>query len=110
MIIVRLLVNALAVAAAAYILPGVVVEGFWAAVITAVVIGFVNAILRPIIVVLTLPINFLTFGLFTFVINAVLIMLASSFVPGFSVENFWWALLFSLVLGFINGFLGVLKK
>lgn len=98
----RLLINwiilTLGVLGTAYILPGVTVGGFWVALITALVLGIVNVVIRPILLFLTLPINILTLGLFTFVINALLILLVSAIVPGFSVVNFWWALLFSIVI------------
>lgn len=92
------LILTLAVLGTAYILPGVSVSGFWAAFITALVLGIVNVFIRPILLFLTLPINILTLGIFTFVINALLILLVSAIVPGFSVANFWWALLFSIVI------------
>lgn len=98
----KLLINwiilTLAVLGTSYILPGVSVSGFWAALITALVLGLVNVIIKPILLFLTLPINILTLGLFTFVINALLILLVSVIVTGFSVVNFWWALLFSIVI------------
>jgi len=98
----RLLINwiilTLGVLGTAYILPGVTVGGFWAAFITALVLGIVNVVIRPILLFLTLPINILTLGIFTFVVNALLILLVSAIVPGFSVANFWWALLFSIVI------------
>ena len=73
----------------------------------AVVIGLINTFLRPVFILLTLPINILTLGLFTLVINALLIMLASSLVPGFQVANFGWAMLFSVVLFLVNWGLGI---
>ncbi len=76
--------------------------GFWTAVIVALILGLLNAFLKPILVILTLPINLLTLGLFTLVINAALIMLASSFVEGFAVAGFWTALLFSLIVSLFN--------
>jgi putative membrane protein len=98
----KLLINwiilTLAVLGTSYILPGVSVSGFWAAFITALVLGVVNVVIKPILLFLTLPINILTLGVFTFVINALLILLVSAIVPGFSVANFWWALLFSIVI------------
>ena len=98
----KLLINwiilTLAVLGTSYILPGVSVSGFWAAFITALVLGVVNVVIKPILLFLTLPINILTLGVFTFVINALLILLVSAIVPGFSVVNFWWALLFSIVI------------
>ncbi|MBI2024233.1 phage holin family protein [Candidatus Giovannonibacteria bacterium] len=107
-IVINWIISALAIIVVAYLLPGVTVSGFIAALITALVLGIINAFLRPILVILTLPINIITLGLFTFVINALLIMLAGAVVPGFAVRNFWWALLFSLVLTLVNYFLGSL--
>ena len=103
------IISALAIVVAAYLLPGVAVELF-AAFVAAVVLGFINAVVRPILLVLTLPINILTLGLFTFVLNAALILLTSRIVEGFTVENFWWALLFSLVLSIVNYVFGKMKK
>lgn len=94
----------------AYILPGVHVKDFVVALILAVILGIINAILRPILLILTLPINILTLGLFTFVINAFLVMLAARLVKGFSVDNFLWALAFSLVLSLVNGFFHHVKR
>ncbi len=105
-----LLISTLAVLIGAYLLPGVTVTGFWVALVTAVVIGLFNAVLRPVLVLLTLPITIMSLGLFMLVINALLIMLASAVIPGFSVANFWWALLFSIVLAVLNSFLGGIGK
>jgi putative membrane protein len=102
------LVRTLAVIISAYLLPGVKVEGFLAALVTALVLGLLNTVIRPILIFLTLPLNVLTLGLFTFVINALLILLTSAIVPGFEVRNFGWALLFSLVLSIINAVLHAL--
>lgn len=109
-ILINWLISALAIVAAAYLLPGVHVQSFLAALVAALVLGIINAILKPILVLLTLPLNVLTFGLFTLVINAVLVMLASTFVAGFVVDNFWWAILFGLILSVINSFLHRLAK
>lgn len=103
--LVKWLVTALIVLALAYILPGITVDGFFAAVVAALVLGLINSFLKPIIMLFTLPINVVTLGLFTLVINAVLVLLAGAIVPGFSVGNFWWALLFSVVLGVANSWL-----
>lgn len=103
--ILKLLLSAAVILIAAYLLPGVVVTGLVAALVTAIVIGLINAFLRPIVLLLTLPINILTLGLLTFVINALLILLASAIVPGFTVAGFWWALLFSLVVSILNAFI-----
>ncbi|RQW76734.1 MAG: phage holin family protein, partial [Geobacter sp.] len=89
-------------------LPGVRLSGFLAALLTALVLGLINAVLKPLLLLLTLPLNILTLGLLTFVINALLIMLTSALVPGFNVAGFWWALLFSLVLAIVNFLLGII--
>ena len=104
------LISALAIIVTAYLLPGVRIEGFLTALVTAVVLGIINSILKPILLFLTLPINILTLGLLTFVINALLVLLASQIVPGFIVDGFWWALAFSVVLSIINTLLGNLFK
>ncbi|MCK5242361.1 phage holin family protein [bacterium] len=96
------LLYAIAIMLSAYLLPGVKVTGLAAALVTALVLGLVNAILRPILLLLTLPLNILTLGLFTLVINTLLIILTSAIVPGFEVRNFWWALLFGVILSLIN--------
>jgi putative membrane protein len=100
------LVSGLAIIITAYLLPGVKVEGFFAALVTALILGLINAFIRPVLILLTLPLNILTLGLFTLVINALLIMLAAAIVPGFTVQGFWWALLFGLVLAIVNFALG----
>jgi len=100
------IIYAVAIIITAYLLPGVRLSGFFAALVTALVLGLVNTFLRPLLIFFTLPLNILTLGLLTFVINALLIMLTSTIVPGFGVSGFWWALLFSLVLSVINYALG----
>lgn len=104
-ILINLLLSGIAVFSAAYILPGVEVESFTTALIAAIVLGIINAFLKPVLLILTLPINILTLGLFTFVLNALLILLATNIVPGFHVDGFISALLLSLVLAIINFFL-----
>jgi putative membrane protein len=98
----RFLINwflyALAIGITAYILPGVYLDGVFAALVTAAILGLVNGILRPVLFIFTLPLTILTLGLFTFVLNALMVLLAASIVPGFDVASFWWAVLFSLVL------------
>lgn len=94
--------SALAVMITAYLLPGIILKSFFTALVVAVVLGFFNTIIRPLLILISLPIQFLTLGLFTLAINAGLVMLTSVIVPGFAVKNFWWALLFSLVLWLVN--------
>lgn len=95
------IISTLAILLAAYLIPGVTVT-LIAAVVLAVVLAIINIFFKPIILLLTLPINILTLGLFSLVINALLIMLAAKIVPDFSVSGFWTALLFSIVVSLIN--------
>jgi putative membrane protein len=108
--IIRLLVNAVALVIVANFLPGVHVAGWTAAIIAAFVLGIVNAIIRPILIVLTLPVVILTLGLFTFVINAITFWLVAHLVPGFRVDNFWSALLGALVLSIVSYLLSSILK
>jgi len=96
------LITTVAILISAYLLPGVAVRSFGAALVTALVLGLINAFVRPILVILTLPLTVLTLGLFIFVLNALLVLLTSAIVPGFSVQSFWWALLFSLVFSLVS--------
>ncbi len=107
-ILISWLIGALAILVTAYILPGVVLTGFVPALAVAVVLGILNAIVKPILVALTLPINVLTLGLFTLVINAVIILLADAVVPGFKVDGFWTAFFFAIVLSVVMYALHVL--
>ncbi len=109
-IIINWIIAAVAILIAAYLVPGIAVTGFVAALIVALVLGIINAVIKPILVLLTLPINVLTLGLFTWVINAVLVMLAAYVVPGFSVSGFWAALIFGLVLAIINWLAGLIDN
>jgi len=101
-IIVRILLNAIIVFVLAYILPGVTADSFWSAIIVAVVLALLNIVVKPILVILTIPITLVTLGLFLLVINACIILMASYLIDGFAVSNFWWALLFSLLLSLFN--------
>ncbi|MBC7389013.1 MAG: phage holin family protein [Opitutaceae bacterium] len=103
--IISLLITALAVVVTAYLLPGVTIKSYGSAIIVALLIGLVNTIIKPIMVILTLPITILTLGLFLFVINALMILLVSALVPSFKVNGFLWALIFSIVLSFVNSIL-----
>jgi putative membrane protein len=99
---IHLLVTAALLSVVGYIVAGIDVEDGTAAVIGALVLGFANAFIRPILVVLTLPITFLTLGLFIWVVNAFMLKLTAAFVPGFKVEGFWAAMVGSLLLGILN--------
>lgn len=101
-IIIHWLLSAIAIIITAYLLPGVHVTGIQAALVLAVVLGVINVFIRPLLILLTLPISIVTLGLFTLVINALLILLASHVVPGFTVDGFLWALLFGVVLAVVH--------
>ncbi|WP_215226731.1 phage holin family protein [Echinicola shivajiensis] len=105
--LVQLVIAGLAVIIASYLLPGVSVEDFWVAVIIAAVLSLLNYTVKPLLIILTIPITIVTLGLFLLVINALIILLAANIVPGFEVDGFWWALLFSLILSIINTIFGV---
>lgn len=102
---VRVIIQTLAVLIASYILPGIEVSSIWTALVVAVILGIVNIFVKPIFLVLTLPLTILTLGLFIFVINALMVLLVSALVPGFYVASFWWALAFSLVVSLVIAFL-----
>ncbi|MES2762853.1 MAG: phage holin family protein [Bacteroidota bacterium] len=120
--IAKLLISAIAVVITAYFLDGVTIgdnqfynsgppelNKFSTALLVAVVLAFLNTIVKPILTILSLPIAFFTLGLFLLVINALIILFADKLVVGFKVDGFWTALWFSVVLWFVNGFLELLK-
>lgn len=98
----RWLMTALAVMAAAYLVPGISVSGFYAALLVAFVLGIVNAILRPLLLLLTLPLNIVTLGLFTFVLNGFLFWFVSTIIKGLEVRGFWAAITGALVVTVIS--------
>jgi putative membrane protein len=106
-ILIQLIVAALAVVITAFLLPGVAVDGYLTAIVVAALLALLNLTIKPILILLTIPITILTLGLFLLVINALLILLAAEIVPGFAVAGFWWALLFSFILSLINSLFGV---
>jgi len=101
-IILRWLLSAVAIIIAAKLIPGIQVASFWTSLWVALVLGLVNALIRPVLILITLPINIFTLGLFTFVINGLMVLLASSIVKGFEVSGFWVAVLFSVVLSVLS--------
>ena len=106
----RIVVLSIAVMVGAWLLPGVEVTSFWAVLLTAIVISLLDNLVRPILIVVTLPVTVVTLGLFLFVVNALIILMASGIVKGFDVSSFGSALLFSLVLTAVNYLLELPNK
>ena len=102
------LINTVALVAVAYLLPGVSIASFGAALVAALVLGLVNTVIRPILVLLTLPATILTLGLFIFVINGLLFWFVGSFIQGFVVAGFWWGVLGAIVFSLISWLLAAL--
>jgi putative membrane protein len=100
--IVRFLLSGLAVLLASYLLPGVRVEHYGYALLVAALLSIVNVVVKPLLILFTIPLTILTLGLFLLVINAIMILLVSALVPKFQVDGFWWALAFSLILSVFN--------
>ncbi|MGB0404204.1 MAG: phage holin family protein [Salibacteraceae bacterium] len=100
--VLKVLASTFAVIVTAYLLPGVEVQDFMTAVLVALVMAFLNSVIKPMLIVLTIPVTILTLGFFLLVINALLIELAAYAVNGFAVDGFWWAVLFSLILSVFN--------
>jgi len=101
-IISRILVGAFGLLLAAYVVPDIAVEGIYVAVIAAIILGVLNTIVKPVLVLLTLPVTIVTLGLFIFIINAALFMFAASFIEGFTVNGFIPALLGSLIVTVVS--------
>lgn len=105
---IRWLVLTLAIMLASYMLQGIIVHDFFTALFAAALLGLLNAFFRPILIILTLPINILSLGLFTFVINALLLLMVSGVISGFEVRGFWTAVFGSLIISMTNWLLGSL--
>lgn len=104
------LTTALALGAASWMLPGVEVTSLTALMIAALVLGFVNAVIRPVLLLLTLPITFVTLGLFYFIVNGLAFALAAWLVPGFGVRSFGWAVLGAFMVGLVSWFIGSFRR
>jgi putative membrane protein len=107
-ILISLLVSSISIFASSYLLPGVEIDSFWTALLVAVVLGTLNIFIRPFITILTLPISVITLGLFSFVINALMVILADRFIDSFYVDGFLWALAFSFVVSVTSAFLNAI--
>jgi len=108
--LIKLLLTALAVIILGYLLPGVAVTSFFTAFIVAIVLALLRLIVKPILIIFTLPITIITFGIFLLFINAIIILIADYFVGGFAVDGIWWALIFSLLLSLFQSMLFALIK
>ncbi|TRZ44428.1 phage holin family protein [Robertkochia solimangrovi] len=109
-LILKVLLSALAVIILEKILPGISVDKFSTAIIIAIVLAILNLIVKPILVILTLPVTIITLGLFLLVINAILILFADGLIDGFDVSNFWWAIIFSVLFSILQSILYSLIK
>jgi putative membrane protein len=98
----RILITALVAFGLAHFLTGIHVDTFWTALIFALILAVLNVLVKPVLIILTLPLTIITLGLFLFVVNTLVVLLASRFVRGFSIDNFWWGLVFALLLALIT--------
>ncbi len=105
--IIKILISSFSVIVASWLLRGVEIRDYISAVLVALVLSVLNLILKPILVILTIPITILSFGFFLLVINAIIALLADSLVSGFYIANFWWALWFSIIVSVINYFINL---
>jgi len=103
--LIRIIVIAAVSFGLAHVLKGIQIDTFWTAVVFAVVLAILNIFIKPLIILLTLPVTILTLGLFLFIVNALVVLLASKFVHGITISSFGWALLFSLILSFVTSIL-----
>lgn len=109
-LLIQWLATVVAIIISAYILPGVIVFDLPTALFAGLILSLINIAIKPIFVLLTLPLNILTLGLFTFIINGLLILLSASLVDGFHVDNIWWAILFSIILSLVTSLFHEAKK
>jgi putative membrane protein len=109
-LLLRWLINALTLMMAAYLVPSIEIAGFYTALVVALVLGLINALIRPFLILITLPITILTLGLFTLVINALLFWFVASFVEGFNVGGFWSAFFGALVFSIVSSALNKLSS
>ena len=101
-LLIRWLILTVAIISASYLLEGIHISGFFSAFFAAAILGILNALFRPVLLLLTLPINILTFGLFTFIINALMLKMASGVIPGFEVHGFWTAVFGALIISVVS--------
>jgi len=109
-LIFQIIISAFAVIITSYLLPGIHVSNFITACLVAIVLAVLNNLVKPLLIILTIPITFFTFGLFLLVINAFIIILAGNMVPGFRVDGFWRALAFSIILSIVSSILASVNR
>ncbi|MDR9366155.1 MAG: phage holin family protein [Balneolaceae bacterium] len=100
-----LIINSIVVFIGAYLLEGVKIKSFWTAIGVAIVLGLINMFIKPLIVLLTLPLTILTLGLFVLVINAWILMVIDKLIDGLTIKGFWWAVLYSIIISVLNSFM-----
>ncbi len=108
--LVKLFFYSIAVMVASYLLPGVEVKNYLTAVFVAIVWSLLNIVIKPLLILLTIPITILTLGIFLIFINAIIVLIDAHFVHGFTVQNIWWALLFSVIVSFVVSLLEKFDK
>lgn len=108
--IIKLIVTAAVAFALSHVLKGIHIDTYWTALVFALVLAIANVILKPILIILTIPLTIITLGLFLFVLNALIILLAARLVDGIHIDGFWWALLFGLLLSIASSLLFGGKK
>jgi len=108
--VLKFFLNGIAVMLTAWLLPGVHVEHFGYALLTAFMLSLANTFLKPLLIILTLPITIFTLGIFLLFVNTIVILIAENFIPGFQVDGFWWAFLFSLIMSVFNSMIKDLTK
>lgn len=107
-LIIELLVRAFVLLVTAYLIPGFRIDSYWTAVVVAVVLGILNLFIKPVLQILTLPINIITLGLFNFIINAILLLVTAHFVRGFQIDSFFTAIIAAVVIALVSSFVNLL--
>jgi putative membrane protein len=105
-LLLKILINTVSIMVVGYILPGVQIENFFTGLVVAVILALLNLLVKPILVILTLPVTIVTLGLFLLFINGGIVLLADHFIDGFNVDGIWYAILFSILVSLVNAILG----
>lgn len=100
-----LIINSIVVFIGAYLLDGVKIKNFWTAIGVAILLGLINMFIKPLILLLTLPLTILTLGLFVLVINAWILLVIDKLIDGLTIKSFWWAVIYSIIISVLNSFL-----